>query len=142
MHQGFTLVELVMVMILVGILGSVGVGLFASSDIYAPGAARDQFIASALLAQKRALAHVSGEPVQLSLQADAQQWQFQVAQNGITFSERTADRKGASLTVSGGSFPVSFDSRSRTGGNITLRFGAAVACLSSTGFAYAGECQP
>jgi len=144
---GFTLVELVIVLILVGIISALGIGLFASGSTYSGGAARDQFVSSAMLAQKRALTRVQpGEPVQFELVQTDRQWQFRVSQGATQFEERTADREGASLIVDGSAFSGSrtftFDSRGRTGENVALSFDGANACLSSGGFAYLGGCQP
>jgi len=43
-QQGFTLTELVIVLVILGILSAVGIGLFANSGTYATLLAREKFI--------------------------------------------------------------------------------------------------
>lgn len=54
-HQGFTLIELVAVIVLLGIVAVTVAPKFASRDGYTDYAARDQIIAAARLAQQRAM---------------------------------------------------------------------------------------
>ena len=55
-ESGFTLVELVMVIILIGVLSALGVGLFARSSAFSPLLAAQQLESATLLAQQAALA--------------------------------------------------------------------------------------
>ena len=56
MSSGFTLVELVMVIILIGVLSVLGIGLFTRSSAFSPLLATQQLQSAALLAQQAALA--------------------------------------------------------------------------------------
>ena len=55
-ESGFTLVELVTVLILIGVLSALGVGLFASRSAFSPLLATQQLASATLLAQQAALA--------------------------------------------------------------------------------------
>lgn len=149
-QQGFTLIELVIVLVILGILSAVGISLFASSASYSTLLARDQFIASALLAQKRALANTDrSNSVTLTVQQTTSQWQFRIQQGSNQYTVRTADRKNAQLLINGTAASATqtyiFDRRGRTGSNVQLSFtgnNTRQACLASTGFAYTGVCEP
>ena len=67
-QKGFTLIELVMVIVLLGIL-SIGVsGLFSSKSSYAEYIAKEQLIAQGLLAQQIAFGmSAASDPVSLSI---------------------------------------------------------------------------
>ena len=150
-NNGFTLTELVIVLVILGILSAVGIGLLANSGTYATLLARDQFISSALLAQKRALANTDlSNSVTLTLQQDTAEWRYLISQGTFTFSTRNTDRKNAQLTIAGtaatNSQSFTFDRRGRVGSNIQFNFAgngtSHLACLGSTGFAYTGSCEP
>ncbi|MEE8057811.1 MAG: type II secretion system protein [Pseudomonadales bacterium] len=66
---GFTLIELVTVMILLGILTAVVAPRFASRDGFAEYAVRDQIISAYRLAQQRAMYDHSGNCYQLFIDA-------------------------------------------------------------------------
>ena len=150
--RGFTLVELVITLVLIGILSALGIGLIASPGAYSAGAARDQFVSSALLAQKRALANTANSGTTLTIEQTDSQWLFRVEHNGTSYPERSADRESADLRINGslfgnGSLDFEFDSQGHlaSGDNVRLEFdGTSVheACISSLGFAYPQECQP
>lgn len=75
-QTGFTLIELVMVMVLIGVLSYGASSLFASRDAYSSFVAKDQLISQALFAQQIALGgRVSGHgAVELSVAVDGSDW--------------------------------------------------------------------
>lgn len=64
--NGFTLVELVMVMILIGVLSTLGIGLFTRSSAFSPLLATQQLQSATLLAQQAALAGKKNSRVEIS----------------------------------------------------------------------------
>ena len=141
MSSGFTLVELVMVIILIGVLSALGVGLFASRSAFSPLLAAQQLASATLLAQQAALA---GNPSNsLSIAQSAEHFRF-------TVGARTFElpRAGTSLSVASGlPLTVTFgaDGSPGTGTNIEFTFtgdSTFESCLSSLGAVYRGSCQP
>jgi len=150
--KGFTLVELVMVIALIAILAATASGLFINTDRFATLGAREQLVASALLAQKKALANVvNGSPVSLTVSQTPDLWVYSVSQSGNSFTPVTAERAGATLAVNGatmnngGSVSLSFDENAETGAATQFLFSSANShslCISASGFSYTGTCQP
>jgi MSHA pilin protein MshC len=145
---GFTLVELVTVLILIGVISALGIGLFLGKGSVSSIAARDQLLSATLLAQQRALA---GGGATLSISQGADEWSFTIDAD----STRTAERAGASLAIEVDGVPVSiaalspltFDARGEIGSNVEFAFQGEsdhLLCLASTGFAYTSDsvCQP
>ena len=156
--KGFTLVELVIALVLVGILSALGVGLLVSPGAYSASAARDQFLSSALLAQKQALADTS-TTYALSIRQYEDQWCFHVAAssdascNAGQEGARLAAREGATLQNNPGTLYFRSGQRVDAGGSplpvgnsVNLTFTGAnggnshSVCVSSSGLAYAGSC--
>lgn len=148
--QGFTLVELVMVIVLIGIISSLGVGLFASRSNFSPLLISQQITAAALLAQQRALANNDGNPVRMQVSQSVSQVTVTLSQGGAAVTEPfEADRDNVNVTANGaavgGGFTLDFDANGRTGSNTQF---AVVGdsthnlCISAMGFAYDGLCQP
>lgn len=151
-EHGFTLVELVTVLVLIGILSALGVGLFASRASYTPLLATETLQSATLFSQQRALADAdSGNPVSLVISQTAQDWHFAIVESGTTLETFRASRDGATLSLggalvgNGSSQNLSFDAAGRTGKNIQVVVtGDSVhrLCISSMGLAYPGVCQP
>lgn len=144
--SGFTLVELVMVIILIGVLAALGIGLFASRSAFSPLLATQQLASATLLAQQAALA---GNPANtLTIEQGADRFRFTVG--GGTSNPRIFElsRQGTSLSVAGG-LPLTliFNSEGApaSGANFQFTFAGDSSfqtCLSSLGAVYAGSCQP
>jgi MSHA pilin protein MshC len=154
MHRaaGFTLTELVIVISLIAITSAVAGGLFLNTDRYATIGAREQLVSTAIVAQKRALANVmTGAPVTLSVTQSASEWLFNISQGATTFDSQRASRAGAQLRINGAvmgdgaTVALVFDENAEIGSATQFVFSADNThgvCLSATGFAYAGNCQP
>lgn len=149
--EGFTLVELVMVLVIVGTISVLAVGLLVAPGAYSAGAARDQFVSSALLAQKLALANTgSTETTTLEVEQTPSEWLFRVSRGGTSYPERSAEREGATLSVDGstlsGTRSFTFNRRGHldSGNDVDLVFAGTSdhdACISSLGFAYPEACR-
>ena len=153
MSSGFTLVELVMVIILVGVLSALGVGLFASRSAFSPLLVTQQLASATLLAQQAALAGNSSNTVTIEQDSDALSFivggqNFSLKRNGATLSYRQQSQTRFSAVTSGG-YSVSFDAMGRVAApiaraNIDFRISGDSQfdlCLSSLGAVYAGTCQ-
>ena len=141
--QGFTLVELIAVVILIGILAAVGVGLFASRSAFSPLLASQQLASATLLAQQAALA--GNEAGSLSVTQGADDFVFTVGPGTPSERELRMSRNGTGLSVSGASFPISFSDLGRpdTSGDVLFTFSGNstfTVCLSSLGAVYGGGC--
>ncbi|SFN41859.1 pilus assembly FimT family protein [Marinobacter pelagius] len=150
--SGFTLVEFVMVIILLGVLSALGIGLFARTSTFSPLLATQQLSSATLLAQQAALAGNPSSSIVIRQLAD--ELQFEAA--GESFA---LDREGSSLSyrISSGSFApipaagltVSFNGFGRVAApvpreNIDFRITGSSQynlCLSSLGAVYQGACQ-
>ncbi|EHJ05809.1 type II secretion system protein [Marinobacter manganoxydans] len=146
MSSGFTLVELVTVIILIGVLSALGIGLFASRSAFSPLLATQQLASATLLAQQAALA---GNPANtLTIERDSNVFRFVVGSG--TGNERTFEvaHEGATLAVAGNTLPltVTFNTKGApsAGNNMQFSFSGESTfqtCLSSLGAVYAGSCQ-
>lgn len=144
---GFTLIELVMVLILIGVLSSLGIGLFTSRSAFSPLLAAQQLASATLFAQQAALAGNAGSNVVVSQNADS--FLFTVNPGAGDPRVFEMDREGASLSVNGESPPytASFDASGTTGTATNAQFSFSGdstydVCLSSLGAVYAGSCAP
>ncbi|MCD8523440.1 MAG: prepilin-type N-terminal cleavage/methylation domain-containing protein [Saccharospirillaceae bacterium] len=148
--SGFTLVELVMVLVLLGVLSTIGSSLFARPDSFSALSARDQLQAMMLLAQQRALANISASPVVLTLEQTGDEWRFHLSQGSVVFQERQAPRHNAALSFNGSAFSngqtsFTFASDASAGSNYQFVFSSGTThplCLAASGFAYPATCQP
>lgn len=142
--SGFTLVELVMVIILIGVISVLGVGLFTSRSAFSPLLATQQLATATLLAQQAALAGNSAGS--LRIEQDSDRFRFVVGAG--TPSARTFElpREGTSLSASGGlPLVIIFESNGAPSGSTDTQFvfsgqSSFSTCLSSRGAVYRGTC--
>ena len=150
--SGFTLVELVMVIVLIGVLFVLGVGLFASRSAFSPLLATQQLASATLLVQQAALAGNPSKKLTISqtgerLVFDAGVNQFEITREGATLSYRLAG--GSYTNVPDTGFEVEFSPMGRVSGPVAREsidfriFGESRfdLCLSSLGAVYVGTCQ-
>lgn len=143
---GFTLVELVMVMVLVGVISALGVGLFTGRSAFSPLLAAQQLASATTLAQQAALAGNPANTLTISETSDT----FRFTVGAATGHPRVFEiaREGASLAVVGGlPHTLSFDTSGAPTGGTNTQFTVAgqsnyPICLSSLGAVYPGTCQP
>lgn len=150
--QGFSLVELIMVMVLVGILSVSASSLFATKSGYVTFIAKDQLISMSLLAQQAALAQ-QNTTIVLCIIESTTEWTFEVRStscSGSLYVQSVADRGNATLTQNGSAFSspqtITYDKSANlaAGANITFIFDGdydKTVCLASTGYAYDASCQ-
>ena len=81
-HRGFSFIELVAVIILIGIITTVVVTRFSSRDGFSEYAVRDQFISAFRYAQQRAMYDHSGNCYSLNIDSAG----FSPQRNGIDFA--------------------------------------------------------
>nr|WP_297403149.1 type II secretion system protein [uncultured Marinobacter sp.] len=142
--SGFTLVELVMVIILVGVLSVLGVGLFTRSSAFAPLLATQQLASATLLAQQAALA---GNPANtLTVVQTAGEFRFEVGAGTGNPRVFTLPREGTSIAGYSGPLLLTFNDRAELGSgtDISIAFvgdSSFQTCISSLGAVYAGSCQ-
>lgn len=143
--SGFTLVELAMVIILIGVLSALGIGLFASRSAFSPLLATQQLASATLLAQQAALA---GNPANtLTIEQGADDFRFIVGAGSGNPRVFEIAREDTGLSVSGGlPLTLTFDAKGAptTGANLQFSFSGDSTfqtCLSSLGAVYAGSCQ-
>ena len=149
-QSGFTLIELVMVIILIGIMSYGATSLFASRDAYAGFIAKDQLISSALLAQQVALGmSATANPVSLSVgvSADGSNWEFELTKVGESAMTLTQETTGADLVIDGVTladgaeqvFTWDSDANLTSASNHEIRFvgtHTSRVCLSAAGYAF------
>lgn len=142
--SGFTLVELVMVIILIGVLSALGVGLFASRSAFSPLLATQQLAAATLLAQQAALAGNAGGSLRVEQGADS--FRFVVGAGTAAVRVFELSREGTSLSASGGlPLVINFAPDGAPASSTDTQFVFSgqsdfSTCLSSLGAVYRGAC--
>lgn len=139
---GFTLVELVMVIILIGVLSVLGVGLFANRSAFSPLLVAQQLNSAALLARQAAMAGNDNDTVVIS--DDGSSFTFSVGSIGSW----SIPKEGTEF-ADPGLLPLSLEFGKSgapvSGDNLELSFigeSRYDICVSSLGAVYSGACQP
>ncbi len=163
--QGFTLIELVSVIIILGILSVSAVGLFADKEGFRAAAVKNQLISSLRLTQQLALSRQNlstATPVSLAISQSGDNWQFNLwdsdpsgagntpyataeAERGnVTLRFSTTDYASAcSSLAQSASYSVNFDGDGNLMGSSPLRIcvvgqSTFQICISGLGFPYEG----
>ena len=148
----FTLVELVMVIILIGVLSALGIGLFTRSSAFSPLLATQQLASATLLAQQAALAGNPSNAVTIrqtsnTLEFEAADSLFSIRREGASMAYQGAGQSGLTSIPDGG-FTINFDPMGRLAapfGGQSLQFQISgdsdfTLCLSSLGAVYQDSC--
>jgi prepilin-type N-terminal cleavage/methylation domain-containing protein len=167
--RGFTIVELIAVLLLLGILAATATSRMVGGNAYAPALISQQLIALGRFAQQTAM---SRQDVSVSLDVDqnAGDWRFRVqvndGANSLTAREERADIANTSIAVANGAMtlPLSAAAPLRLAfdglGNLSAASVAATTlvpglgvgvrtngdsassvCIGSAGHAYRGNCS-
>lgn len=151
-QSGFTLVELVMVIVLIGAISVGAASLFFSKGEYTAFIARGQLLSSALLAQQVALGtSATSNPVSLTVAVNGDgDWEFTLTKTGQPARTQTQESSGGIVRVDGATLNpgdsrvFTWDSKANlaSGINRNVRFVAETSswvCFSSSGYAYIGN---
>ena len=154
-NAGYTLIELVSVLVLMGILASGASALLAGRSDFSSALVRDQLIATIRLAQQSALSKTQNSLVTHTTRKNGSSFAFDIAHPSSTRT-REVEGEGASITWSTTSltgtcssvsnalpYTINFDSR---GDTTEVRFCVSGTreysiCVSSLGYAYEGVCD-
>ncbi|MDY6982271.1 MAG: prepilin-type N-terminal cleavage/methylation domain-containing protein [Pseudomonadota bacterium] len=169
-RRGFTLVELVVVIVVLGVLAVTVISRMLGSDSFDAAAARDQIVSLVRASQQKALGR---RDVSLTLQpaGDALQATLEALDAGgdpLVLESRTIPARGLGIgyaldtasCVTGGltALNTPLDLRFEAPGNLVSVNGSPLPdagmricidenpalslCISATGFAYTGNCNP
>ena len=149
--SGFTLVELVLVIILIGVLSALGVGLFTSRSAFSPLLATQQLSSATLLAQQAALGGNSSSTLTILQTSDeliflAASSQFSLPRSGSTLAYRVAGNPFADVPAGGidiGFSPLGRVASPAARTNIDFRITGDSTfnlCLSSLGAVFGEAC--
>lgn len=116
-QQGFSIVELVLVVILVSIMGVTIMSRFTDSSAFNTLAARDGIIATALAAQQAALGRSN---VTFDINPSGDDWSFEVAVSGTVI--RRFDVTGGGFVLETGSTTTTGDCASGFDDPVTSNF--------------------
>jgi MSHA pilin protein MshC len=158
-QQGFTLIELITVIILLGILSAFAMSRFPSSQSYSTTIINNQLIASLRLAQQTALSRSSVDSInrtQLKITGDGENWRLVVSSGSLTYDAQVGreDEKiyfgsdlGANCSGLTPATPltVTFDGNGNRVPSENLRVCIDAStdielCISASGYAYEGSC--
>lgn len=165
--KGFTLIELVAVIVVISILSAVGIGLLSGTDQYAARLASDRWLAGFRLAQRLSLQKQSpSNLVVTTVSNSTDQWNMSIDQGATNLSQFSIDKVGLVAYGSTTNFLASCDSLSPLTFPLTINFngyGDSVSgsrvqvstnqricfvgattqqlCISPSGYAYEGSCE-
>jgi MSHA pilin protein MshC len=165
--KGFTLIELIVVIIVISILSTVGISLLSGSDQYTARLASDRWLAGLRLAQRFSLQKQSASNlVVLTVSNSASQWTMSIDQGVTNLSQFSVDKEGLlayasttdfsaacnSLPLLTFPFRLNFNgygdsvsgSRVQVSTNQRICFVGATTqqlCISPSGYAYEGLCE-
>jgi MSHA pilin protein MshC len=164
--KGFTLIELIVVMILISILSALGIGLLSGPDQYAARLASDRWLAGLRLAQRLALQKQnSANLVAITVSDSADVWTMSIDQGAVNLSEFEIEKERllahtsttefadpCSTLSSLASLTLNFDgygnsvsaARVQSATNRRLCFVGAQTmelCISPSGYTYEGLCE-
>jgi len=158
-QQGFTLIELITVIILLGILSAFAISRFPSSQSYSTTIIKNQFIASARLAQQTSLARSSTTSnVTLSISEVSEEWNLVIAGAGGDSNTAKVDKGNeqirfgtnlvsacSALTASPLTLVFDGDGNRIPRQNLRVCIDSDIdyeLCISPSGYAYEGTCLP
>jgi MSHA pilin protein MshC len=157
-QQGFTLIELITVIILLGILSAFAISRFPSKQSFSTTVIVNQLIASARLAQQTALSRssvLSSGHTQLNVAGTSESWQLVVTSGPITYEAEVGrddeqvrfgtDFTSSCSTLSSSALTVTFDGNGNRvpAQNLRVCIDSNVdreLCISSSGYIYEGSC--
>lgn len=165
-QQGFTLIELITVIILLGILSAFAVSRFSSSQSYSTTVIKNQLIASVRLAQQTAMSRSSvssSGQTQLQITGDSDNWFLNITSGPITYNAQvdrgneqvrygTNTSATCSALTASSSTPLvlTFNGDGNRVPATALRIcvdrpsstADIELCISPSGYAYEGACLP
>lgn len=154
-QAGFTLVELIMTVVLVGILSVSARSLFFDSAAAVPMLVKDQLVSTVRLSQQAALARADATAVTLTVRRVGDSFRFEmvdgthiavseVPAGNTTLAWSTSMLAGSCAPVAGAlPHTLTFDAEGDTTKTRFCISGASArrVCISSLGFAYEGDCD-
>lgn len=165
--KGFTLIELIIVIILISIVSALGIGLFSSTDQYSARLASDRWLAGFRLAQRLSLQKQnSNHLVTATVTENSNAWLFSIDQGLVNLhkfdiEKEQVEMRGSasdyvndcevlplitfpfSLSFNGYGDAVSTTIIQKTTNQRLCFIGGNVEdiCISPSGYAYEGLCQ-
>ena len=164
-QQGFTLIELISVIVILGILATTSIGLFSRKESFEARVVANQLIASLHLGQQLALSRENqpaGVPVSVVINQSTDDWSLGVwdldpsAAGNAAFDTASVERSDTTLRVSttdfttdcaslsaSNAFTISYDSDGNLSGVARARLCVVgdqtiQICITSLGYAYEG----
>lgn len=158
-QQGFTLIELITVIILLGILSAFAVSRFPDSQGFSTTIIKNQLLASARLAQQTSLSRASSAAnITLTVSENLGEWNLSITSGGNTLFlaqvEQGSEKirfgtsiSGSCSSLAAAPFTVTFDGDGNRIPFQNLRICVdsdtdLELCISPSGYAYEGTCLP